>query len=60
MALHPLFCWDLAIFKFFNLIENREYSHKDPLFWPRDTFYPQKLALSSFTSSRTQATGFSF
>jgi hypothetical protein len=31
-------------------LENREYSHVDPLRWPRDTLYPQKLALTSSTS----------
>jgi hypothetical protein len=28
-------------------LENREYGRGDPLRWPRDTLYPQKLALSS-------------
>jgi hypothetical protein len=28
-------------------LENREYGRGDPLRWPRDTFYPQKLALTS-------------
>jgi hypothetical protein len=27
-------------------LENREYGHRDPLRWPRDTFYPQKFALT--------------
>jgi hypothetical protein len=31
-------------------LENREYGHGDPLRWPRDTLYPQKLALTSLTS----------
>jgi hypothetical protein len=31
-------------------LENREYGHGDPLHWPRDTLYPQKLALTSPTS----------
>jgi hypothetical protein len=31
--------------------ESRDYSSKDLLRWPRDTFYPQKLALTSPTSS---------
>jgi hypothetical protein len=31
-------------------IENREYGRGDPLHWPRDTLYPQKLALTSPTS----------
>jgi hypothetical protein len=29
---------------------NREYGRGDPLRWPRDTLYPQKLALTSPTS----------
>jgi hypothetical protein len=48
--------------------EMREYGRKDPSSWPRGTFYPQKLALTSLTSggrsvgivrSWTQATEFS-
>jgi hypothetical protein len=31
-------------------LENREYGLGDPLRWPRDTLYPQKLALTSPTS----------
>jgi hypothetical protein len=31
-------------------LENREYFRGDPLRWPRDTLYPQKLALTSPTS----------
>jgi hypothetical protein len=31
-------------------LENRQYSCGDPLRWPRDTLYPQKLALTSPTS----------
>jgi hypothetical protein len=31
-------------------LENREYGREDPLRWPRDTLYPQKLALTSMTS----------
>jgi hypothetical protein len=31
-------------------LENREYGRGDPLRWPRDTFYPQKLAITSPTS----------
>jgi hypothetical protein len=47
--------------------ENREYGRRDPLRWPRDTLYPQTLALTSATSSgrsvgivrpRTKATEF--
>jgi hypothetical protein len=30
-------------------LENREYGSGDPLHWPRDTLYPQKLALTSPT-----------
>jgi hypothetical protein len=33
---------------------SREYGRGDPLHWPRDSLYPQKLALTSPTSgSRT-------
>jgi hypothetical protein len=31
-------------------LENREHGSGNPLFWPRDTLYPQKLALTSPTS----------
>jgi hypothetical protein len=31
-------------------LENWEYGHGDPLCWPRDTLYPQKLALTAPTS----------
>jgi hypothetical protein len=31
-------------------LEDREYDRGDPLRWPRDTLYPQKLALTSLTS----------
>jgi hypothetical protein len=31
-------------------LEIREYCRWDPSFWPRGTFYPQKLALTSLTS----------
>jgi hypothetical protein len=31
-------------------LENREYGRGDPLHWPRDTHYTQKLALTSPTS----------
>jgi hypothetical protein len=49
-------------------LEIREYGRRDPSRWPRDTLYPQKLALASPTSggrsagivrSWTQATEFS-
>jgi hypothetical protein len=32
-------------------LENREYGRGDPLPWPRDTLYPQKLVLTSPESS---------
>jgi hypothetical protein len=50
-------------------LENREYGRRDPSRWPRGTFYPQKLAITSPTSggrsvgivrSRTQTMEFSF
>jgi hypothetical protein len=50
-------------------LESQEYSLRDPSHWPRGTFSPQKLTLTSPTSSgrlvsivrsQTQATGFSF
>jgi hypothetical protein len=31
-------------------VENREYGHRGPLCWPRNTLYPQKMALTSPTS----------
>jgi hypothetical protein len=31
-------------------LENRDYGLRDPLRWPRDTFYPQRLALTSPTN----------
>jgi hypothetical protein len=31
-------------------LENRQYGREDPLRWPCDTLYPQKLALTSPTS----------
>jgi hypothetical protein len=34
-------------------LENREYGHGDPLRWPRDTIYPQKLALISLGRYRS-------
>jgi hypothetical protein len=49
-------------------LENREYGRRNQSRWPRDTVYPQKLALTSPTSgvrlvgivrSRTQTTEFS-
>jgi hypothetical protein len=50
-------------------LENRDYSRGYPLRWPRDTLYPQNLALTSPKSGgrsvgivrlRTTATEFSF
>jgi hypothetical protein len=49
-------------------LENREYGCGDPLCWPRDTLYPQKLALTSPSGgllvgifrSQTKATEFIF
>jgi hypothetical protein len=50
-------------------LESRKYGFKDPSRWPRDTFYPQKFALTSPTSggrsvgivrSGTQGTKISF
>jgi hypothetical protein len=50
-------------------LEYRKYGYEDPLRWPIDTIYAQKLALTSPTGcglsvgivrSRTQATEFSF
>jgi hypothetical protein len=32
-------------------LESREYGRSDPSRWPRGTLYPQKLALTSPTSS---------
>jgi hypothetical protein len=32
-------------------LRNRKYGRGDPMCWPRDTLYPQKLALTSLTSS---------
>jgi hypothetical protein len=48
-------------------LENQEYGRGDPLRWPLDTIYPQKLALTSLKSdglsvgivrSQTKATDF--
>jgi hypothetical protein len=33
-------------------LENRQYGHRDPLHWPCDILYPQKLTLTSPTSGR--------
>jgi hypothetical protein len=32
-------------------LEIQEYGRRDPLRWPRNTLYPQKLTLTSLTSS---------
>jgi hypothetical protein len=34
----------------FSSLESRKYGHKDPSRWPRDTLYPQELALTSPTN----------
>jgi hypothetical protein len=36
-------------------LETREYVHRDPLCWPRNTLYPKKLALTSPTSGGRSA-----
>jgi hypothetical protein len=36
-------------------LENLEYGRADPIRWPRDTIYPQKLALTSPTSGGRSA-----
>jgi hypothetical protein len=36
-------------------VENRINASRDPLRWPRDTLYPQKLALTSPTSGGSSA-----
>jgi hypothetical protein len=41
---------ELGMKRFLYGLENREYGHMDPLCWPRDALYPQKLALASSTS----------
>jgi hypothetical protein len=50
-------------------LESREYGRRDPSRWPRDTLYPQNLALTSarigvcsvgVVGSQTQAMEFSF
>jgi hypothetical protein len=53
----PYFCSNIRQknkkkFIFGNISENkmREYGLRDPLRWPRDILYPQKLALTSPTS----------
>jgi hypothetical protein len=54
--------WILSTYR---CLENREYGRRDPLCWPHDNLYQQKLALTSLTSggrsvgivsSRTKAT----
>jgi hypothetical protein len=34
-------------------LENREYGRGDPLCWPRDTLYPQRLALTGIHAFQT-------
>jgi hypothetical protein len=60
---------DISIIIIILGLENRDYGRGDPLRWPRDTLYPQKLAITSPTSGgrsvgivrlRTKATEFSF
>jgi hypothetical protein len=50
-------------------LESREHGRRDPSRWPRDTLFPEKMALTSPTSggrsvgivrSRTQVTEFIF
>jgi hypothetical protein len=63
----PVFCITLFFTSFASLhnsLESREYGSRDPLCWPRNTFYLQKLALTSPTSGgrlvgivRTRTTG---
>jgi hypothetical protein len=36
-------------------LETWEYDHRDPSRWPRDTLFPQKLTLTSFTSGGCSA-----
>jgi hypothetical protein len=36
-------------------LENREHGREDPSRWPRDTLYPQNLALTSTTSDGRSA-----
>jgi hypothetical protein len=51
LLLRKFFCeWTLLLLLFLNIysgLENRQYGRGDPLRWPRDTLYPQKLALTS-------------
>jgi hypothetical protein len=41
-------------------LENSEYGREDPLRWPRDTLYPQKLALTSPISGSRSVVWFLF
>jgi hypothetical protein len=36
-------------------LENREYAHRDPSHWPRDTHYPRKLALTSWKAAAARS-----
>jgi hypothetical protein len=42
--------WGATWKKMYWLLENQQYGHRDPLRWPCDTLYTQKLALTSLTS----------
>jgi hypothetical protein len=41
---------ELLIYSLAQMKKIRKYGRGDPLRWPRDTLYPQKLALTSRTS----------
>jgi hypothetical protein len=45
----------LQLILFISGLESREYGTGDPLHWPRDNLYPQKLALTSSTSGGRSA-----
>jgi hypothetical protein len=45
VKIYKIYIYDIVICQ-----ENRINGRGDPLRWPRDTFYPQKLALTSPTS----------
>jgi hypothetical protein len=46
LSTKTIFAWSLQI----PGLESRKYVRRDPMRWPRDPFYPQKLALTSPTS----------
>jgi hypothetical protein len=69
MTRHVLSVLKLCIIILSSGLENRGYSRRDPSRWPRGTFYPQKLSITSPTSCsrtvgivrlRAHATEFSF